>query len=287
MSQAVQGVLNLFDTTDSGTPTAGTLDIYGQSVAGSMQLILDSPDNLAIPAQGHMGFNRFVMIGPNTAAAMSVFNTAVPTLFGTPSIPAIVSTRLLTSVRTTLFSTGASANTFAGIRSSVLEWLRGSVAGTGGFLYISRFGLTVLSTGMKAFIGIADITTAPPYVDPLTATGTAATAPGKFGMAISTNTGNWSFVNNVSNTTPTVVNLGANFPVDTTSLYELTIYSAPAGSSISYRVVNLSTGNSTSGSVSTNIPLQTQPLGFLTWIDNIAAANAAIAINQICIQTDH
>src|SRR6185369_4081029 len=111
----------------------------------------------------------------------------------------------------------------------------------------------------------------PTNVDP-----TTNTTPGKVGMAINANTGNWNFVNNITGTAPTVNALGASFPVNTTDLYELVLYCSQNGSSIGWRVTDLSTGAQTSGSASANIPASTTFLAPLTWITNNATAAAAI-----------
>jgi hypothetical protein len=95
-------------------------------------------------------------------------------------------------------------------------------------------------------------------------------------MAINANTGNWNLINNVTGTAPTVTNLGASFPVNTTSLYELVLFSAQNGGSIGWRVTNLSTGAQTNGSLTTNIPANTTFLSPMHWITNNATAAAAI-----------
>ena len=152
-------------------------------------------------------------------------------------------------------------------------WLGGgNAAGVGGFFYTTRFGTSVTQTGNRAFIGLADSVSAPTNVDP-----TTTTAPGKIGMAINLNTGNWKFVNNTSGSAPTVTDLGPNFPINTTSLYELVLFSAPNGTSIGYRVTNISTGNQASGSFSTNLPANTAFMSPMAWItNNVTAASAAL-----------
>jgi hypothetical protein len=119
-------------------------------------------------------------------------------------------------------------------------------------------------------------------IDPLT-----STAPGKIGMAINANTGNWQFVTNVTGTAPTVTDLGANFPVNTTDYLRLVLYSAPNGTEVRYRVDNLSTGNTTNGTVTTNLPASTTFLTSTGWITNNATAAAAIMdIAKIYVETN-
>ena len=140
-----------------------------------------------------------------------------------------------------------------------------------------RFGLDTLQSGMRAFVGLADVTSAPTNVDP-----TTNTTPGKVGMAINTNTGNWQLVRNVTGSAPTVIDLGSNFTVNVTDLLELTLSCGPNDSAIAYRVVNISTGNETQGTISSNIPANTTFLSTSVWITNNAtAASAVMAIAKI------
>jgi hypothetical protein len=155
-----------------------------------------------------------------------------------------------------------------------MAW-RGNAAGLGGFFFTTRFGFSTLQSGNRAFIGMVDVTTAPTNVDP-----TTNTTPGKVGVAINANSGNLKFVNTVTGSAPTVTDLGANCPVNTTNLYELIIYSAPNGSSIGYRVKNESSGTVCSdSSVSSNIPAAGTFLAPQFWMTNNATA-AAVAIDN-------
>jgi hypothetical protein len=193
------------------------------------------------------------------------------TTTGTLSHPALASTSLATRQRQTLFSSGTTAGTVASTRTALTECWRGNAAGVGGFWYFTRFSLNTLQAGMRAFLGLADVTTAPTNVDP-----TTSTTPGKIGVAINTNSGNWNFVTNVTGTAPTVTALGASFPVDITSVYELWLYAAPNDSGISWSVVNVGTGAISSGKVTTNLPANTTFLAAQSWVTNNATAAAAI-----------
>jgi hypothetical protein len=106
---------------------------------------------------------------------------------------------------------------------------------------------------------------APTNVDPTTS-GTI----GRLGLAINSNTGNWKWVNNTTGTAPTVTDLGATLPVNNTDLYELVIFSPPNGSSVTYRVTNISTGATVTNTVSTNLPSSFLAPQF--WITNNATA---------------
>jgi len=107
-------------------------------------------------------------------------------------------------------------------------------------------------------------------------------------MAINTSTGNWNFVNNIAGTAPTIAALGANFPINTTDLYELVLYSAPNGSSIGYRITNETTGNQTSGSVNTNIPGTSTFLAPVAWASNNVSTTQSVGfgLNKWYLESD-
>lgn len=261
-------------TNEPSTPASGTLRIYTKDVAGRILPKWVGPSGVDTPFQASMGFNRVSMIMPAGGTTLTTFVSGFGTTFtntGTANNPTPTTTNLLTSTRRATFSTGATAGTVSSHRQSVLQVWRGNAAGRGGFFYTTRFGTSTLASGNRAFIGIADSVAAPTNVDP-----TTNTTPGKIGLAINASTGNWNLVNNVTGTAPTVANLGASFPVNTTDLYELVLFSPPNGSTIGWRVTNVSTGAQTSGSLSTNIPSNTTFLAPLFWITNNATAAAAI-----------
>jgi hypothetical protein len=137
---------------------------------------------------------------------------------------------------------------------------------------------------MRAFVGLTDTaTTAPTNIDP-----TTSTTPGKIGMAINANTGNWNLVHNITGTAPTVIALGANFPVDATTMYELVLFSASAGSSVGYRITNQTTNATTSGTLSTNLPALATLLGRTIWATNNATAAAvAWSMSKFGLETDY
>jgi hypothetical protein len=261
-------------TNEPTAPASGSLTIYSKDIAGRMLPKWKGPSGLDTPFQAGLGFNRVIMVNPlsggTCTTAVQGFGTAF-TNTGTCANPTPTSTNLLTSVRRTTFSSGTTAGTVASHRQAMLQVWRGNAADRGGFFYTIRFGTSTLASGNRAFVGLSDSIAAPTNVDPTTS-GTI----GKLGMAINANTGNWNVVHNVAGTAPTIIGLGANFPVNNSALYELVLFSAPNGSSIGYRVTNLSTGNQTSGTISTNMPAATTFLAPQFWITNNATAAAAI-----------
>jgi hypothetical protein len=87
----------------------------------------------------------------------------------------------------------------------------------------------------------------------------------------------------------TKINLGANFPSNTlsTDAYELLLYTPPNGSSISYRVTRLNTGDVATGVLTTDLPVSTAPLCAIFMRGNTTTATAvAIDILGMYIETE-
>ena len=228
------------------------------------------------PVQLGIGRRRW-SVRPSTGAAVLTIGNAPVTVVGTLTTSVLAATNLLTSVRTTLFSTGVTAGAMTSLRTAQTEFWRGNAAGRGGFFYLRRFGLNTLQAGMRCFLGVADSVAAATNIDPLT-----STTPGKIGLAVNTNTGNWQMVNNISGTAPTVLDLGVNFPVNTTDLLELVLFCAPNDTGVNYLVRNLSTGNVARGLLTANIPAAATFLAVQEWATNNATAAAVIlALNGL------
>lgn len=259
-------------STEPTTPPAGELDFYAKDYAGRILPKWVGPSGIDTPVQPGFGFNRISMASPaggtTAASVITAFGTAFTNVATTFANPIPASTNLLTSSRRTTYSTGITANTIVSHRQSTLQVFRGNSSTVGGFFYTIRFGTSALQTGNRVFVGLSDSVAAPTNVDP-----TTNTTPGKVGVAINASTGNWKFVHNVTGSAPTVTDLGATMPVNTTSLYELILFSKPGGTVIGYRLKNLSTGDTVSDeTLTTNIPSTTTFLAPQFWMVNVAAA---------------
>lgn len=181
------------------------------------------------------------------------------------------------SQRNIQFATGASAGTTTRCNNTSIEMTRGDAAGIGGFFCVWRFSNYALVDGNRAFFGLIDGTTALTNVDHRTNTAIA-----RIGMYIDDDTGNWNIIHNTSGSAATSVDLGANFPINTTDLYELTLSCEPNSSTVSYYVSNLTTGNTTSGTLSSNLPAGSSFLAMHSWMNNNAtAANCGFWLSKM------
>ncbi|MDQ5932680.1 MAG: hypothetical protein QG649_765, partial [Patescibacteria group bacterium] len=258
------GGLQLAVESDPAAAAAGNLKIYAKDIAGRVMPKWIGPSGIDTPFQASLAFNRVAMVSPGGGTTITALGTAF-TNVGTVSHPAPASTNYMTSVRRSVLTMANTAGSLASHRQQTLQAWRGNAAGKGGFFFTTRFGTPTTGTGNRVFVGLNDLTTAPTNVDPLT-----STANSKIGMAINANTGNWSVIHNVAGTAPTQIALGSNFPINTTDMYELVLYSPPNGSTIGWRVTNKATNNSTSGSISTNMPATTTFLAPQMWMTNNA-----------------
>jgi len=228
-----------------------------------------------------LGTKRVALISPNTTTTVSAVGTAIATAVGTISNPALASTDMVTQARRIKNTSSATAGNYAEIRGAQAECWRGSAAGLGGFMFRARFALETLQTGMRSFVGLADVITAMTNYDP-----TTATTPGKVGFAINVNGGNWKFVHNTSGATPTVIDLGADIPVSSSALLEFGIYCAPNSGTIFYRALNVGTGVSVAGSGTTNLPANTSFLDYYVWATNNAtAASVAWGLSKLYLES--
>jgi hypothetical protein len=87
----------------------------------------------------------------------------------------------------------------------------------------------------------------------------------------------WSTLTNDNSGAATMTSLGASFPVDSTTVYEMQLTCAPNASSIDWTFTNLVTGATTSGTFSSNLPQNSVFLVPQLWINNGTTASAAKA----------
>jgi hypothetical protein len=216
-----------------------------------------------------------ITYGTSGALVGSLF--CLPVNTGTVSQVTLATTSKLASIQRVKFASAATAGAIAGTRNSTLECFRGNIALCGGFTSTVRFGLSTLQAGMRAFIGLSSASNgAPTNIDPL-----SNTVDHKIGMAINLNTGNWKLVHNLATAIPTIIDLGANFPVNSIHFYEFTISCLPNATAIDYKVKNLITGAEVIGTASTNLPSNSAFIGRTMWLtNNTTAAAVSIDLNK-------
>jgi len=269
-------------STDPSVSATRTL-IYPLSIAGKVFPKWVAPGDFDNVFQASYHFNNVSIIGPGGGAALTTTNCVV-TSVGTVSNPSITTTSLKTQSRRFTNTSAAPAGSLASSRVAILELWRGNSAGFGGFFLTIRLALETLQAGNRGFFGAHSITTAPTNIDPL-----ADTTLTKLGIGFNTNSGNFFLIHGPNGVAPTTVDLGTNFPINTTDMYEFIFHCLPNASNITYRFRNLTTGAAeTNGTISTNLPAATTTLARTAWMTNNATAAAvAWSIYKLNLESDY
>ena len=183
----------------------------------------------------------------NATTVPGVLGLTAPTASGTATARTVAATTILSRLRRLGYVTAATAGTSCGQSWTVRQWTFGTGSGLGGFYMIYRFAISDASytlTGNKwTWVGMTT------QSGPLT--GLPATYC--FGMFQPNDgtTSNWK-MRCAGGNLATDVDLGADFPLNNTDVYELRLFSSPNDSSaVYYEVVRLGTGDTAVGSFAT------------------------------------
>lgn len=282
------------EAAEPATPSADTVTLYAKTIAPNLTVLKvkrPSGDDTAI--QDSIQFNR-VLKWQASGGGLAPLGVATFIVVGTQGSVTISSGSAKSAaprVRNTSAATAGSLVSYHCNGSPFAPVFRGGVAGEGGFKFVVRFALQTLVADNRGFWGLSDVPSAPTNIDP-----TTNTTPGKVGLAINANTGNMRLVHNVTGTAPTIIDLGANFPVDTTSLYELLLFARPhngiSAGDISYRVRRYTTSSAdpafeATGTLTTNIPAATTILHPVLWMTNNATASAvSFHTSSVSVESD-
>lgn len=215
-----------------------------------------------------------VLISPQTGTTLSTRGSTV-TNTGTVSHPTLAATNRLTAMRRAQFASGAGAGSSAGTRGpATLVW-RGNGAGLGGFGFMCRFATSTALAQQRAFVGLSGTIGALANANP-------STFLNMIGVAYDSTQTTLRIMHNDGAGGATTVDLGASFPVDAISVYDVFIWADSNSSTVNWRVINVGTGAVASGSISSDLPSTTTFLTFQLWVNNGTTASAAqIAMNRL------
>lgn len=245
------------------------------------------PSGVDYPLQPHIGVNNITSWrgGNATAIATAVAVVGAMPYTGVASsvqIPGVATTSILAQTLRSRLLTSTTAGNITSLRANTNRVTRGNAANIGGFHYIGRFALSAQNAAQRVFMGLWSGTANPTNLDWTTDTATA-----RIGLVANSATGNWRLAHNTAGAAPTLIDLGASFPLNTTDLIELVLFCGPNASSITYRVRNLSTGAEATGTLSTNLPGNTVFLGPMVMMtNNTAAAAVSIDVVSVYLETD-
>jgi hypothetical protein len=196
-----------------------------------------------------------------------------PTVTGTATARTLATTNFATTQRRIGSVSAATAAALCGFRSAAFVAVRGNAANIGGFKTICQFQCADTVTATRQFVGLSSSTAAPTNVEPSTLTNVIGIGHG----AADTNLK--LFASGATAQAP--IDLGANFPINTTTdVYRLTLSCAPNDTQITWRVARLNTAFSATGSITAAaaLPANTQALAWQMWRTNNATA-VAVALD--------
>lgn len=269
-------------TTNPSTPAAGQARVFAR-VRGGHTALEVLQDNGHLSTMGvSEAFSTCYKIQPGTGTAAGTIVIGVGCGFtasgaNTYALPTPATGSVLNTSRRYTLETGTTSGTFMNVRNNAL--ICSTVTG---FLFSTTVSLIGMSANQRTFFGLMNTTSAI-----TTATDwTTSSSQSKIGLACSTNTGNWRIVWGPAGSAPTATDLGANFPVNTTDFLRLTLFCLRDGSSIAYEVENITTGNVTTGTASSNLP-SGQMGGYQHHTNNTNGTNVGYASTGWYIETDY
>jgi hypothetical protein len=191
-------------------------------------------------------------------------------------------------VRRTQWTSAATANVAAGLRSAHTTCWRGNSARLGGFCFSARFSLAANFSGVRAFVGLAS------SGDALEDDPSELTNCIGIGFDHDDATGCWYLISRDDDAGARMLVLdGVEWPSaaprNTTDVYDLTIYAKPNADSIGVRFVNVSSGDVVLNDIelATAIPLPAEFLHVHAQVGTDTAVAAAIAIAGLSLETAH
>lgn len=241
------------------TPAASKFNLFGKDVGGRVMAAIKGPSGLDATLQPHIARNPMSLwqAAGNSTTITAIGDSAL-TATGTGTAANWAATNAYTRAKKLEYLVTTAATTaVAGFRQTAAKSWRGNAAGLGGFHFICRFAPAtgVTNSTRRLFVGMQASTAAPTDVNP-------STLLNMCGVGYDAADTNWQFMSNDGTGTATKIDLGTARPAaDRTDWFELMMFAAPNGSSISYTLTNLGTGTViATGSTSTDLPGNTTAL---------------------------
>jgi hypothetical protein len=204
---------------------------------------------------------RGVMYANNSTTETTSGGVTIATT-GSTIARSVASTNFATKqIRKGFYASVVSTGRYTGTRGSALLWYMG-----GGFRYVCEVYIsdTAFGSGCRQFYGMIGQTTDLTYND----TTTVASMLNVIGVGSDAADSNLQIFHNDGSGTCTKVDLGSNFPANRTAgaamttTYSIELYNANSATDVIYRVTNNELGEIAEGTISTNLPLDTQGLNF-------------------------
>lgn len=262
-------------TTDPGTPATDNIYVYARKVAGRSLLRQKGSSGVSFAYQPALFEQAIVYQGPSTGTTVSSFGNSwtVDNTASTPGASEVFGF-------STNFVTAVTANDTTGVSEAVVQHYRGSVAnGSNGFFYVARLGFPDATyTSNRIFTGLSSQTMA-------VMTNSDTPAGDYSGFQFSTARGDtgWRFITRDNTTTSTGVNTLA---IAQNKVYDFYIYVQPLGTTINWRVDNITDGTTQEGSTATNLPRTTIAMRAGSGLQTINATARNFRVLKHYIESD-
>lgn len=272
-----------------GTPSANTVRMFGRNAGGRILPAIIGPAGLDTSLQPLIARNKVSWANPaGNSTTVSYTGMDAFTVTGTATAANIATTNIHTSMkRVESLVTVAATTAVVGFHSTATQYYRGG-SGLGGFFIVFRFGPATgnaANSTRRMFCGLGSITGAPTDANP------SSNIDNALGVCCDSGDTNWQFVHRTGTGTATKSNMGGTYPksaTDRTSMYELVMFCAPGGTSVTMEFNILGTTNSISYTASTTLPATTTLLApRLTASVGGTSSVIGMALASMYIETDY
>ena len=286
LSGVFAAAMLLDNVANPSTPASGKLAFYSHSVGGRSMPKWKGSSGLDTPVQPAFFQNAIRQLSPSTTTVFNFIGISAPTVVGTASTPVIADGNFRTFQRRTIITSAGTANSASEIRAAYTILYIGETIGgvdVGGFFYYTRWAMSTAVANQRTAIGLWAATGA-------TATTTQpSTLTNCVLMGNDLADTNYQIMHNDASGTCTKIDLGASFPIGNTSdVFDLSFFTPPNGSSITYRVINLRTNDEVSGVITTDLVPSTTMMTYHCYANNGGTASAVVLeIMKLYIESDY
>lgn len=261
---------------------AGGLLLWNRPIAGRQMPRWMGPAGLDVAAQPALFGNGVYMVAPGTSTAMNVWGGPALTAVGTVSHPTLAATDARNQMSRANCVSAGTANSAAELRAAFARVWRGDAAGLGGFFARMRFAFSTTTALQRGFFGLTGSTGA------IATTQAPSALTSCIGVGWDSADTNLIVMHNDASGACTEVDLGANFPINTSSVYDLSLFAAPNSDRIGWQVQRLNTGHTASGEATTDLPPSTTFLAPHAYMNNGGTAAAVgLDLARLYIETDY
>lgn len=270
------------DMPEPSAPAAGA-KLFSRFLTGRNMASQIGPSGMFYTFQPGIYGQKIATLIPNANATTVTTLGAVWTAAGTATARPQSNASFVSSVARIGYVTANPSGSSAGVRSAVAQFWRGDAANRGGFFFSCRFFIASTQASQRSFVGLYGTTAAIANVEP-------STLLNVLGFANDTTQSTLQFIyNDGAGAVSTIALTGfAAQTTASTNFYEARMYCKPNDTAVYYSIQLIPTGTYLEGSVSTNIPLNTQFLAPHVWTNN-GGSNGTLGIDVInlYVETDN